>query len=315
MTLIEFISVATVPISLLMTVAVVFIGVALATPEGRVDTMDFIQRKDFGSTRFSSLAGLWGLYFQRLFGNRIFAKRQLLTIPIYTIIVSGIFFSIWIAYLYIFKNPSHSFNANLPPYFMQSIKDFYHEGVIAAILIDFITIQLTKAAINTGRKYGYYSVRFFFRFSIAIVLAYFVFSISVFYFRVEDMVRLYTEIVPYDPLPIIPYTPLKNIASSLNLFYPQTSIYITSRGGMTTYFMPEPLIFYCAVAGQLSLVSITLGYQIATGLNGLKNLCLGFVKQVGTPKANGYSVISFILLGLVSVPLLLLSILVMVSHK
>lgn len=84
---------------------------------------------------------------------------------------------------------------------------------------------------------------------------------------------------------------------------------------VSTYFMPEPLIFYCAVAAQLSLLSITLAYQMATGLEWLKNLCIGFVRSVGTPQTNACSVIVLVILGLVSIPVIALSVLAMVSGK
>ena len=84
---------------------------------------------------------------------------------------------------------------------------------------------------------------------------------------------------------------------------------------VSTYFMPEPLIFYCAVAAQLSLMSITLAYQMATGLEWLKNLCIGFVRSVGTPQTNACSVIVLVILGLVSIPVIALSVLAMVSGK
>jgi len=122
------------------------------------------------------------------------------------------------------------------------------------------------------------------------------------------MVRLYTELAPNDSIPIMPYTPLANMASSLRLFYPQTIIHVTTQGWFSTYFMPEPLIFYCAVVGQLTLLLITLGYQIAIGLEWLKNLCVGFVKNVGTPQANGYSVIILVPLGLISILIIALTI-------
>jgi len=315
MTLIEFIGLATVPVTLLATAAIVFVGAAFSTKKNRLETVKAIQSKGFGANNFSTVAGLWALYFYRLFGDRVLAKRQVLTIPIYTLVVSGIFFLTWIIYLYIFRNPTHSFSANLPMNFKQSASDFYHRGIIATLLIDFITIQLTKVTIRIGAKYGYYSVRFVLIFLMTLATAYFVFSIAVFYFRIEDMVRLYIELAPNDQIPVMPYAPLANMASSLSLFYPQTIIHVTTQGWFSTYFMPEPLIFYCAVTAQVSLLSITLGYQIATGLERLKNLCIGFVKHVGTPQANAYSVIFLVIIGLASIPIIALSILAMLGGK
>jgi hypothetical protein len=313
MNTIEFISLITVPITLLTTAAIVFVSIALATKKNRLETVQFIQSKSFGVNYFTTAGGLWALYFHRIFGNRILAKRQILTIPIYTMMVSGIFFLTWIVYIYIFRNPTHSFPANLPIDFNQAVKEFYRKGIIATLLIDFITIQLTKVTIRTGAKYGNSSARFILIFLATIASAYFIFSIAVFCFRIGDMVSLYMELAPNDPIPILPYAPLSNLASSLSLFYPQTIIHNTTRGLFSTYFMPEPLIFYCAVAAQMSLLSITLGFQIAAGLELLKRICIGFVTSVGTPQTNANSVIVLVILGLASIPVIALSVLAIVS--
>jgi hypothetical protein len=315
MTLIEFISLITVPITLLATVAIVFVSVALATKKNRLETVQVIQSKNFGANHFSTVGDLWALYFSRLFGDRVLAKRQVITIPIYTLVVSGIFFLTWIAYLYIFKNPTHSFSANLPMNFKQAVSDFYHKGIIATLLIDFVTIQLTKVAIRVGVNSGYYSARFILIFLATLAAAYFIFSFAVFYFRFEDMVHLYVELAPNDSIPLMLYAPFSNMESSLSLFYPQTIIHVTTQGFFSTYFMPEPLIFYCAVAAQVSLLAITLGYQIAMGLERLKNLCIGFVKSVGTPQANANSAIFLVILGLAFIPVIALSVLAMVSSR
>ena len=237
MTLIEFISLITVPVTLLTTATMVFVSVALATKKNRLETVKIIQSKSFGVNLFSMTGELWALYFHRLFGDRLLAKRQILTIPIYTLIISGIFFLIWIAYLYIFRNPTHSFSATLPLTFKQAASDFYHKGIIATLFIDFIAIQLTKMAIRTGAKSGYYSARFILIFIANLAAAYLIFSFVIFFFRVEDMVRLYVELAPNDPIPIMPWKPVDNLVPSLSLFYPQTIIHLDATHRSDTYFL------------------------------------------------------------------------------
>lgn len=315
MTSIEFISLITVPITLLATATIVFVSVAFATKKNRLETVKALQSKGFGADHFATASGLWAMYFHRLFGSRLLAKRQFLTIPVYTFMVSGIFFLTWIIYLYIFRNSAHSLAVNLPLEFKQSVSDFYHRGVVVTLLIDFTTIQLTKLAIRVGSKSGYCSARFAIIFLATLIIAYFIFSIAVFYFRIEDMMVLYAELAPNDQMPVMSYAPLANISSSLSLFYPQTMIYITTQGLFSSYFMPEPLIFYCAVTAQASLLSIALGYQMATGLERMKNVCIGFVRNVGTPQANAYSVIFLLILGLASIPVIAFSVLVMLGSK
>lgn len=295
MSLMDFVEIAAIPFGLLMTFTASIVGVALATNKNRVATIKAIQSRDFGFSRFSGAAELWSLYFQYFFGERIFAKRQLVTIPIYTLTVSAIFFLIWIADLYIFRNPWHSFAARLPLTFKLSVQCFYHEGIFAALLIDTITIQLTKIAIRIGRNKGYFSIRFWFSFLMVFIFAYFIFSLAIFYFRVEDMVLLYLDQAPNDPIPVMPYAPFDSFQSSLSLFYPQTLIHMTSQGMFTTYFMPEPLIFYCAIMGTLSLLSITICFQIAWMLERLKRICIGFVTYAGKPEAHATSILMLVL--------------------
>lgn len=308
----ELVEVIAVPISILFTASLVFSSVPFATKKGRMETIKAIQSLNFGANKISSLAQLWAVYFQYIFGSKIYSKRQIFSIPLYTLIMSGIFFLAWIFYLYLFKNPTHSLTASLPITVKQSMHDFYHEGIIAALVIDVLTIQLTKFCIKIGVKFGYCSIRFILAFLMTIISAYFLFSVAVFFFRVEDMVRLYTEFSPNDRLPVIPFSPIENIKSSLNLFYPETLIHFTSNGAFSTYFMPEPLILYCAVAGQLSLIFISIGYLVATGLEKIKNIGISLTKHVGTPKANAYSVICLVLLGLVSIPVIVLALYVLV---
>lgn len=127
-------------------------------------------------------------------------------------------------------------------------------------------------------------------------------------FRVEDMVWLYTELAPTDPLPVMPYAPFSNMASSLSLFHPPTTIHVTSQGWYTTYFMPESLIFYCAATAQASLLGIAVSYQIAAVLEKVKLTSIGFLSLVGTPEVNAASVVVFIVIGLLAIPVIILSI-------
>jgi|SRR5476649_1938069 len=300
MTLFEFVGTAAIPVTILSSAAILLIGLGLTTKKSRTETAKLIQSMDFGSHRFSSLAVIWASYFQKLFGKRLFARRQLLSIPLYTLTVSGIFFLTWISYLYLFRNSTHSFTSPLPLNIKQAIHDFYHEGIYAALLIDVLTIQFTKTCIKVGAKFGYYSIRFLLLFFATFVFSYSVFSLSVFYFRIEDMVRLYIEFAPNDRMPVMPYSPISYLVSSISLFAPESIIHVTSRGWFATYFMPESLIFYCAATAQLSLIAIAIGFQISVGLDKFRQICLGFVTQIGTPKTNAFGVISFVILGLIS---------------
>lgn len=304
MSLSEVAGLLSIPLTVLSTGAALFLGVALATKKNRMETIKVLKSKDFGDTKFADLANTWVFLFERFFGQSIFAKRQILTIPLYTIAVSGIFFFLWIVYLYIFKNPTYSFSARLPFNVAQAIKDFYTKGIFASLLIDVVTIQMTKLCIKLGRHRGFDSFRFYAMFILTLLVASFLFSIAAFLFRVDDMVRLYLQFAPNDPMPVIPYAPLTYFGPSLSLFQPQTLIHVTSAGWLSTYFMPEPLIFYCGVTAQLSLLFIALAHQIAIGLLKLKTASIRFVSVVGTPAANAGSVIFVVVLSVLALPVL-----------
>lgn len=293
-----------IPLTVLSTGAALFLGVALATKKNRVETIKVLKGKDFGETKFTDLANTWVLIFWRFFGQSIFAKRQIVTIPLYTLAVSAIFFLTWILYLYFFRNPTYSFSARLPLNVVQAIRDFYSKGIFASLVIDVVTIQMTKVCINLGRGRGFDSVRFYAMFTLTLLVAAFLFSIAAFLFRVDDMVRLYLQFAPNDPMPIIPYAPISYFGASLSLFQPETLIHVTSKGWFSTYFMPEPLIFYCGVTAQLSLLFIVFAHQIAIGLLKLKAACIRFVSAVGTPAANAGSVIFVIVLSVLALPVL-----------
>jgi hypothetical protein len=314
MSLAEFVSLLMVPITVLATATGVVIGVGLGTKKNRLETIRVLKARTFGAQRLSALAQLWSFYFHTLFGSRILSKRQLLTIPVFTLVVSAGFFATWIVYVYIFQNETGTLFVDLPLTMRQAAYDFYTKGIVATLVIVACTVQLTKVSILVGKRYGYGTLRFHVAFFLTIAIAYFLFSVAIFFFRLEDMVRLYADLAPNDPLPIMPYAPLSDMASSLSLFHPPTNIHVTSQGWFATYFMPEPLIFYCAATAHVSLFGIAISYQIAVGLEKLRLTCIEFVTVAGTPELNATSVVIFIIIGLLSLPVMIVAIAAIVAR-
>lgn len=304
----ELVSLVMVPITLFFTVTGIFIGIGLGDKKNREKTIMVLQKRTLGAPRLEAFSQLWSSYFQSLFGKNLLSKRQVLTIPLFTLITSSSFFIVWIVYVYLFNNETGSLFVALPITMRQAVIDFYTKGVFATFFIVICAIQMTKVTIGVGRKRGYCSQRFYIMFILGIAATYFLFSIVVFLFRIEDMVRLYIEIAPNDPMPVMPYAPFSNMVSSLKLFQPQTMIHITSQGWFSTYFMPEPLIFYCAATAQASLLGITFSYQIATVLVKVKAMGIKFLTIAGTPETNATSIVVFIFVGLFSLPVVMLSI-------
>ena len=286
----------------------VLVAVAFSTKKSRLEILKSLSGMSLGRDRFIGIAQLWASCFQRVFGRTLLAKRQLISIPLYTLLVSLVFFVVWLLDLYLFKNPEHVFNVPPPPNVLQAIKDFYSKGLLVAIVIDCVTIQLTKWSINVGMRRGFGSWRFLWCFSATIALAYLLFSAAVYWFRWSDMNELYAMLPADEVRPTITFSPLRDVLYSISLFQPVTFIYATSEGLVSSYFMPEPILFYCAVTGTLSLLTITLAYQFARGADWLRRLCMGVVSHVGTPRTNAMSVVFMMLLGLVLVPLCLMAI-------
>ena len=286
----------------------VLVAVAFSTKKSRLEILKSLSGMSLGRDRFIGIAQLWASCFQRVFGRTLLARRQLISIPLYTLLVSLVFFVVWLLDLYLFKNPEHVFNVPPPPNVLQAIKDFYSKGLLVAIAIDCVTIQLTKWSINVGMRRGFGSWRFLWCFSATIALAYLLFSAAVYWFRWSDMSELYAMLPADEVRPTIAFSPLRDVLYSIALFQPVTFIYATSEGLVSSYFMPEPILFYCAVTGTLSLLTITVAYQFARGADWLRRLCMGVVCHVGTPRTNAMSVVFMMLLGLVLVPLCLMAI-------
>lgn len=295
-------------ISIIFSVTIVFLGVALATKKSRMEILKTLGGMDFGHNGIVRIAQLWARSFQRLFGTTLFAKRQIISVPLYTLVVSVVFFSAWLLDLYLFNNPEHVFNVLPPLSVLQAFVDFYTKGLIVAVAIDFVTIQLTKLSINVGVRRGFCSLRFALSFLLTIMVAYILFTAATYWFRWSDMNELYNALPAGEVRPNVEYSPFSDFYYALSLFQPPTIIHVTSQGWITTYFMPEPVLLYCAITGTLSLVAITLAYLFAQGVELLRRFCLGFVSSVGTPRANALSVVVFMVLGLVLLPMCLFAV-------
>lgn len=291
-------------VSMVGTVSVIFYGGAISTSKARNDLIRELQAGDFGVYRFSTIANWWAGYFYVLFGKNTLAKRQLVTIPLYTLVVSWVFFGIWIAYVYIFHNPKHVL-APLPLEMKQAIEAFYTEGVFAALLIDVICIQATKRAIAKGDQFGFGSFKFYRAFLSPFIFGTIGFIFATHVFRVADMVFVYGVFAPHDAMPLMPFEPLTRLKHGLRLFQPETVAHITSRGAYTTYFMPEPLILYCAIAAQLSIVIIAFAYWTSIFLARTKVFSIFFLKQIGNKKAQARAFFAMMVANVVLIPLLL----------
>ncbi|MBY4767527.1 hypothetical protein [Burkholderia ambifaria] len=297
MTLTDFIAVVSVPLSLLAGGAGIFAGIGLSSKEERLKTIKGLQAKDFGRQKIQFAINTWSHIFERFFGSRYLARRQLLSVPIYTVVMSIVFFSLWIAWIYLLQNPEHRLGP-LPIAVRLALSDFYGQGILACMITDVIAIQLTKRSLRKLNESGIFSARFVVSYAINLIVCFFMFTVVVFVFRVEDMVRLYMQVVPHDPMPKVPYTPFEYIRSSIDLFHLETTIYVTSRGWLSMYFMPQSVILYCAIATQSTLVFMIIASGLFRASQLSKIFLLSAVRGMGTPQANANGLVIFFVTSL-----------------
>ena len=313
MSFIEKLSIITIPLSLFIGVFSIFIGLAFSTKKNRKELIDNIKVMDFGQGYLNSLINFWVEQFYWIFGRSYLAKRQIITIPLYTLTISAIFFLIWIIYLYIFNNPEHKIIANIPISYKLAVKDYYEKGIFGGFILDFIVIFMTKFSLKFTKKNNYLSFKFIILFLISIIFSYFIFSIIIHMYRVMDMVSLYLDVAPNDPIPVLTYEPMTYLSSSLKLFTPETTIHVTSTGWYTTYFIPEPLLFYCATTTHAMIFLIFIISILSLLLSKLKIFSLFLSKNAGTPQTNAYMTIIFAFLIILSIPIGLMAILVVIA--
>ena len=72
----------------------VLVAVAFGTKKSRLQILKTLSGMSLGRDRFIGIAVLWANLFQRVFGRTFLARRQLISIPLYTLLVSLVFFVI-----------------------------------------------------------------------------------------------------------------------------------------------------------------------------------------------------------------------------
>ncbi|WP_213069583.1 hypothetical protein, partial [Acinetobacter soli] len=135
------------------------VGVAFSTRKNRREATVIIQQMSFGQSYLISLLKLWTEQFYWFFGHSYWSKRQIITIPLYTLTISVFFFLIWGLYLYIFNNPKHLIIAKFPISYKLAFKIYYETGIYFSIFIDLIVILMTKILLKVSKKYGYLSIK------------------------------------------------------------------------------------------------------------------------------------------------------------
>ncbi|MFC0402532.1 hypothetical protein [Paraburkholderia rhizosphaerae] len=277
----------------------VFVGVAMATKKFRENIIKELKGRSFGAATLEQLAKTWVMIFERYFGDRVLSIKQLLTIPIYTLTVSCVYIGVWV--LHNIHGDITAIFRPFSPLMRQSLHDYFHEAIFVALVVDIFSISLTRVAIRAGRVKGYLSIRFFLLFALAVVASFFAFTFGLFFLRVLDMVRLYTDIAPQDPMPIMPYKPIDGFSVLFNLFNAPTVIHVTSRGWFATYFIPEPVLFYTALTTQLSFVFIIASHLLAKFTLFVRQASIKMLQTAGTTAGAASGIFASMLLWMLAI--------------
>lgn len=273
----------------------------MATKKWREGVLKELNAHSFGAATFDQMAKAWATIFERYFGARFLSARQLVTVPAYTLVVSCVYVGAWL--IYNIHGDVVALTKPFSPIMRQALHDFFHEAIFVALVVDFCSISLTRIAIRAGRTKGFLSFRFILFFILAVGAAFFIFTLGLFFLRVADMVRLYMDLAPQDPIPVMPYRPLDGFEVLLNLFNTPSMIHSTSRGVFSTYFIPEPVLFYTAVTGQLSLLFIVASNILARFAAVARQTSVKMLQTAGTPAGAAAGVFASMLLWMLTIVL------------
>jgi hypothetical protein len=196
---------------------------------------------------------IWLRVFAQLFGWKLLSWRFFVFTPVYTLIISVLVIGLWIV----------RENASLHghPWMEEAIHQWFSFGIWIAIALDYVTVFLTKVSLRFLRRFGPFA---FAVLSVSMIFfIYVIFTFVILGLRIYDMVLTYYLIAPDDPLPVISYElfPI-SIAQWVSL-KPETVIYFTSHGAISTYFFPEPILFYCMTVTNFTLAFLTFAYVLA----------------------------------------------------
>ncbi|NIG35510.1 hypothetical protein F3J42_16650 [Pantoea sp. Ap-959] len=249
----------------------------------------------------------WSAKFFLLFGKSFFSKRQILTVPFFTILYSSLLFVSWFLWVLIFYNPEHVMPAHIPTVLDASINSFISYGFLYSLLLDFISISITRVYIKYSLRNRFSSFKAILFFITSIFLIVFLFTIVIYKLKISSIDDLYTMQGLYlEKRPITNWEPVQTFYSSLNIIHNETMIIVTSKGLMTNYFIPQALMLYTSLMTQISLIIIFLCYILIKSLTRLEILSLFLVKNAGTASMSAWGFIALAVILIICIPMTLL---------
>ncbi|MFK3707366.1 hypothetical protein EDF73_10357 [Raoultella sp. BIGb0138] len=302
----EIISIVAIPLTALLSFSLFIISTARIPKTRRKKISAAVAKANIGENFFLRLKTFWLNYFFTCFGRRFLAKRQLITIPLFSLLFSAFLFIIWFLYALFFLNPQHIIPTRLPVAIRVAVHDYYHFGLGYTLLLDAIVIQLSRFYILSIEKRGFTFKSSILYFISAIILVLLSLSAIILQLQREATDALYTGLGLYFEAREYPvFNPVDIIASSLNLIHNHTMIHFTSKGPYSTYFVPQSVMLYCSVFSQLALFFIILSCSSIKLLAGIKLFSLQALNKIGTPTLTAYGLLIttalIILLSIISI--------------
>jgi hypothetical protein len=211
-------------------------------------------------TPIKAAVDLWLRIIFKLFEWKLLSCKFFVFTLIYTLIISLLVMALWIVPEYAKYYSIHSFGdpAYMSPLMTEGIHQWFSFGIWIAIALNYPSVFLTKLGLRflLRRKLG--PLAFAVLSGSLTLFIYFVFSLVIFALRSYDMVSK----APYDPLPVIRYEFFP--VSLEQWLQPVTFIYVTSQGWISTYFFPEPILFYGMVVTASMLPFLAISYAVVS---------------------------------------------------
>lgn len=260
-----------------------------------------------GASKISYFSEWWSGKFFLIFGRSLLSKRQLLSIPFFTILYSSLLFVLWFIWLLIFNNPEHIIPKSLPLTIKMALDDFINYGFAYSLCLDFISIALTRVYINYSLKNNFNSKRGIGFFVLSTTIVLFLYTLVIHHLRVNSVEDLYVgQQLYFETRPDLSWHPLSILASSLNINNNETLIVVTSKGWLSNYFIPQALMLYTSLIAQFSLVIVCMCYLMSRFLARTEILSQMLLKNAGTAQMSAWGFIMLAVLFMLTILLMLL---------
>lgn len=305
--LISFVSLIAIPFSAALGFCAILLGLISFDDQRKKNIEAKVVEVFSGKNTISLFSHWWSSKFFLIFGDSFLSKRQLLTVPFFTVLYSSVLFVLWFIWLLIFNNPEHIIPEHMPLTISMALNDFINYGFMYSLLLDFISIAFARAYIKYSLRNNFNSAISIGLFIVSILTVLLFFTIIIFHLKINSVEDLYIEQQLYlETRPLIKWEPFSILASSLNMNQNETLILVTSKGWLSNYYIPQALMLYTSVITQVSMLIIFICYLISVFLSKTEILSLKLVKNAGTPQMSAWGFIMLAILVIIFIPIALL---------